>query len=312
MAIPRKASAKEVEENKRKQTYLRSHGYPNLPVDGSWGPWQEQQWRKVGTLPQSTTAIPKTQGSSLAAIPALMIAGAGTGAAAGAATGPAAPVVSPILAALGLTAAAGYGIYRGWDEIKPLAQSIIDRGAQTVKRAYNILGSYFYPEEAASSSEDNSTESSGSSNEPAPSSSQQAESSTTGTNSGTTSPAPANPNNGKGFKDRQKQVLNRVKKGYSNALIGLEYGVGFGLPIGGIGYGVYKWAQPGKTRADTVLDRQLYQIEELNKAVQINENQKKIDAILQQIQNGSPQIQPNDNNYLAPQQIVAPTDTLDF
>ena len=149
--------------------------------------------------------------------------------------------------------------------------------------------------------------------------------------SGSTVPAPANPNPQQdpkqnnssnsghsgnqrkpSFRERQKQVLNRIKKGYGNALVGLEYGLGFGAPIAGLGYGAYKWMQPNKTRADSILDSQLYQVGELNKAVQINENQKKIDAILQQIQSGSPQTQSNDSNYIAPQQVVNPTDTLDF
>lgn len=149
--------------------------------------------------------------------------------------------------------------------------------------------------------------------------------------SGSTAPAPANPdpqqdpeqnnssNSGNSgnqrkpsFRERQKKVLNRIKKGYGNALVGLEYGLGFGAPIAGLGYGVYKWMQPNKTRADSILDSQLYQVGELNKAVQINENQKKIDAVLQQIQSGSPQTQSNDSNYIAPQQVVNPTDTLDF
>lgn len=134
------------------------------------------------------------------------------------------------------------------------------------------------------------------------------------TGSGVANPASANPNGNdkKGFKDRQKQVLNRLKQGYSNALIGLEYGVGFGLPVAGLGYAAYRWMQPGKTSADSILDSQLYQVGELNKAVQINENQKKIDAILQQIQSGSPKTQSSDSSYFAPQQTIAPTDTLDF
>lgn len=149
--------------------------------------------------------------------------------------------------------------------------------------------------------------------------------------SSSTAPAPANPdpqqdpeqnnssNSGNSgnqrkspFRERQKKVLNRMKKGYGNALVGLEYGLGFGAPIAGLGYGAYKWMQPNKTRADSILDSQLYQVGELNKAIQINENQKKIDAILQQIQSESPQTQSNDSNYIAPQQVVNPTDTLDF
>lgn len=150
------------------------------------------------------------------------------------------------------------------------------------------------------------------------SSSTSAAGSSTGT--GTASPAPASPgpkrndstNNKKGFKEKQKKVLNRLKTGYGNTLIGLEYGLGFSVPVGSAAYGIYKWMQPEKTRMDSTLDNQLRQVEELNKAAQINENQKKIDAILKQIQSGSSQTQQVDSGYVAPEQYVAPTDMLDF
>lgn len=130
----------------------------------------------------------------------------------------------------------------------------------------------------------------------------------------TSAPEPEHrdPNNKKGFKEKQKKVLNRLKTGYGNMLTGLEYGLGFGVPVGGAAYGIYKWMQPEKTRMDSILDNQLRQVKELNKAVQINENQKKIDAILKQIQSGSSQTQQVDSNYVAPDQTVNPTDTLDF
>lgn len=46
MAIPKKLSKKQIEINKNKQKLLNSAGY-NVKVDGSWGPWQEQQYNKI-------------------------------------------------------------------------------------------------------------------------------------------------------------------------------------------------------------------------------------------------------------------------
>ena len=46
MAIPKKLSKEQIEINKNKQKLLNSAGY-NVKVDGSWGPWQEQQYNKI-------------------------------------------------------------------------------------------------------------------------------------------------------------------------------------------------------------------------------------------------------------------------
>lgn len=46
MAVPRKLTKEQAEQNKKKQRILRSAGY-NIKVDGSWGPWQEEQYKKV-------------------------------------------------------------------------------------------------------------------------------------------------------------------------------------------------------------------------------------------------------------------------
>ena len=46
MAIPKKLSKEQIEINKNKQKLLNSAGY-NIKVDGSWGPWQEQQYNKI-------------------------------------------------------------------------------------------------------------------------------------------------------------------------------------------------------------------------------------------------------------------------
>ena len=46
MAIPKKLSKEQIVINKNKQRLLNSAGY-NVKVDGSWGPWQEQQYNKI-------------------------------------------------------------------------------------------------------------------------------------------------------------------------------------------------------------------------------------------------------------------------
>lgn len=46
MATPKRITKEQVEANKKKQQVLRQAGY-NIKVDGSWGPWQEEQYRKV-------------------------------------------------------------------------------------------------------------------------------------------------------------------------------------------------------------------------------------------------------------------------
>lgn len=53
--MPRKISQAEAAENKKKQQVLRTAGY-NIKVDGSWGPWQEKQYRKVTSAKRGKTS----------------------------------------------------------------------------------------------------------------------------------------------------------------------------------------------------------------------------------------------------------------
>lgn len=46
MATPKRITKEQAEANKKKQQVLRQSGY-NIKIDGSWGPWQEAQYRKV-------------------------------------------------------------------------------------------------------------------------------------------------------------------------------------------------------------------------------------------------------------------------
>lgn len=46
MATPKRITKEQAEANKKKQQVLRQAGY-NIKIDGSWGPWQEQQYNKI-------------------------------------------------------------------------------------------------------------------------------------------------------------------------------------------------------------------------------------------------------------------------
>lgn len=46
MATPKRIPKEQVEANMKKQQVLRQAGY-NIKADGSWGPWQEEQYRRV-------------------------------------------------------------------------------------------------------------------------------------------------------------------------------------------------------------------------------------------------------------------------
>lgn len=160
MATPRRVSSKESEENKRKQNYLRSHGYPNLAVDGSWGPWQEQAWIKATTrekqypvspwgliqrgwdnLTGNTTyrvdhpegeirPAPIKNNTSLAGVAAIGL------------RDPRAAV-----AAVPLTIGSALWLGNGPE----IMQSVSEAGRglrEGAQRVYNKLASYFYPEEA--------------------------------------------------------------------------------------------------------------------------------------------------------------------
>lgn len=52
------ATQEQIKENKRRQAYLRSLGYKTVPQDGSWGPWQENLWRKATTREKQYSVSP--------------------------------------------------------------------------------------------------------------------------------------------------------------------------------------------------------------------------------------------------------------
>lgn len=70
----------QIEENKRKQQFLKEHGI-NVRIDGSWGPWQQQQYDKiVASQPNKANAIALSIPASALAGSAIMegLSGAGS------------------------------------------------------------------------------------------------------------------------------------------------------------------------------------------------------------------------------------------
>ena len=70
----------QIEENKRKQQFLKEHGI-NVRIDGSWGPWQQSQYDKiVASQPNKANAIALSIPASALAGSAIMegLSGAGS------------------------------------------------------------------------------------------------------------------------------------------------------------------------------------------------------------------------------------------
>ena len=76
MATPQRPTKEQANENRRKQQVLKQAGY-NIKIDGSWGHWLEQQYRKI-----TTRKAPKTNQASVGvmALPAAAALGSGAGA----------------------------------------------------------------------------------------------------------------------------------------------------------------------------------------------------------------------------------------
>lgn len=290
MATPRQASSKEAEENKRKQEVLRSHGYSQVKVDGSWGPWQEARYRAIQGLQDRN--IGSTQKANVGVISLPTVAAS--------AVTPALPIAATI--------GSGYMAAQNWDNVAPVLQALTTGVTKPILRTYDKISSYFYPEEATPAT-DSQTESSESQ-----SSNTQTGSSTT--SSGTTSPAnlqpenkPENkkPKNNKGFKEEMQDALSNVKKGYTTAAKGLIYGTSAALPIGGIGYGLYNMLTPEPTPAQKIMEEKAQQLLELERLDQAERLQAKMDSVLSKMKRNSISHQTTPSNTIAtPQQTQQP------
>lgn len=65
MAEPRKLTRAQIEQNKKKQQALRDAGI-NVRIDGSWGPWQEEQYRKISV---NRAGKPRQANAAVLALP---------------------------------------------------------------------------------------------------------------------------------------------------------------------------------------------------------------------------------------------------
>ena len=67
-----KKNSTQYQENVRKQQFLNKHGI-KIKIDGSWGPWQEQQYKKL-QQPKNNSFVNTILGSMVAADPAVAYA----------------------------------------------------------------------------------------------------------------------------------------------------------------------------------------------------------------------------------------------
>lgn len=98
---------------------------------------------------------------------------------------------------------------------------------------------------------------------------------------------PNKPKKSSKVKEEAKKVGKNIAKGYGKVAKGAAYGLGFvGVPAG-IAYGIYKASQPEPTAADSALNSQVKQLEELYKVQQVVRNRERIDSMLNLLDKGS-------------------------
>lgn len=124
MTAIKRASQKDIDENKRKQQILKKAGY-NVNIDGSWGPWQQKLWQKFSN---EKLPLPGLKKSNTIALPM-------TSSTVSSAAGP-----------LGIVATLALPLFDSGvrDQLK-LAGNL---GRAFIGNTYDKLSSYFYPEEA--------------------------------------------------------------------------------------------------------------------------------------------------------------------
>lgn len=76
MATPKRITKKQGEANKKKQQVLRQAGY-NIKIDGSWGPWQEAQYKKILPREKAEKAKKIMSKQTNVGVMALPVGGAG-------------------------------------------------------------------------------------------------------------------------------------------------------------------------------------------------------------------------------------------
>lgn len=300
MTTPRRITKEQAEENKRKQQILRENGY-NITVDGSWGPWQEKQYRKI----ISTKRDNLSQANAAAlAIPAIGYGLASSGIAAGSLAG--STLTLPLALALAPIAydtymkATGKGFHPGLSyqeryENSYLPNSTMVRRPIVVSRYQSRpasemdLTTLLTRNVPLSISLDMASEANTDSAAVAASAAQQ-DSITPVSQSNPQKPQEdkkdENDDKNKDKKDnRYKKTLSEVGEFYKNLLNkSFKYTLKSAPFLALTGWGAYKgskayFSEDPPTSADNILTEQQSQIKELEKYNQIKQNQAIIDSM---------------------------------
>lgn len=266
------ATPEQIRENKRRQAYLASQGYRNVPQDGSWGPWQESLWNKAmsaslkDVIPSSNNQTPGLMATVL--VPALT-AGA-TGAEVGALGGPTAPISAPVAATAAFAATLGAQVYNNWDKISPVLSYYTDK----VKRQYYTIKDGVISrfdniedrEEPAAPQPPTTQENSQAAPQPSPQNKPEDE-------------KPGDKKKDSKFKSEAKKVARNIGRGYGKVAKGAAYGVGFGAPLALGAYGTYKAFQPEPTEAEKFYNETLQMWNQEQKLAQAEKLRHRIDSL---------------------------------
>lgn len=302
MPTPKRITKEQAEANKKKQLMLRAAGY-NVKVDGSWGRWQEKQYRKVMASRSGRTQTNQANAAVLA-LPAAGYAAAqfleGIGASlpsfslpaiSGSTLAASAPIAltlaGPLYGAYELATGQHHSISMTPQERQQMTfapdatrveRPIVVSRTRVGSQSRPVGEMYLNPalthsgtiSMASEATQDSTATAPRDSVRTSPSSSQQTP------NQGSNDRKPKKKN---GFKEGAKQVGRNISRTYGRVLRGGAYGTGYiGVP-GAIGYGVYKWNQPDPTAADSLLEEQSRQLIELNKLNTARQNQITIDSL---------------------------------
>lgn len=301
------ATPQQINENKRRQAYLRSLGYRTVPQDGSWGPWQESLWRKATTrnkqypvspvgqiqrgwdiLTGNTTyrvehpegdIVPATQKTS----PNMATVTTGAVATGTRANPYTAAGVVPLVIGSSLLLGNGPEIMRSLD----------DAGRSIKQKSRNLWGNIVSRfDDIEDREEPNFPPAPVPKTEDKPAAKPSTENSDTTSTSTPEPPEPPEDDKGKEkkdskFKQEAKKVASNIGKGYGRVLKGAAYGLGFlGVP-GMLGYAIYEALKPESTEIDQLLESQDKQYGEILKYQKYKKNQERIDSILRNLEGTS-------------------------
>lgn len=111
----------------------------------------------------------------------------------------------------------------------------------------------------------------------------------TGTQTGQTTapvtPEPENNNKKRKLPESIRKIGTNLGKFYGKVGTAAAYTIGVGLPVGGLGYGVYKLLEPEKTSMDSTIEALYKQAEDYGKLNTILDQQARLDSLRNALQN---------------------------